>query len=82
MANVFKTELLAQLRRAERRGAKSLEINSGELHRIVGGYPGRNHRMPICCDAMYEAQKAGDRVTLKPPKGKGASLTIRYRLPR
>jgi hypothetical protein len=31
---------------------------------------------------MYDEQKAGDEVISRPPKGKGASLTIRYRLPR
>ena len=36
------------------RGAGHVEINSGELHRAVGGYPGADHRMPMCCDAMYE----------------------------
>jgi len=31
---------------------------------------------------MYHEQKVGDEVISRPPKGKGASLTIRYRLPR
>ena len=78
----FRAELRAHLGSAERRGAGQLEINSGELHRAVGGYPGPGHRMPMCCEAMYQERVAGDEVVKSPPKGKGASLTIRYLLPR
>lgn len=78
----FRAELVAQIRRAEKAGAPHVEINSGELHRKVGGYPGPDHRMPMCCDAMYEHQRIGDEIISQPPKRKGASLTIRYKLPR
>lgn len=78
----FRRELRAQLGRAQRSGAPHIEINSGELHRKVGDYPGPNHRMPMCCDIMYEAHTVGDEIISKPPKGKGASLTIRFKLPR
>ena len=59
-----------------------IDVNSGELHRRVGGYPGRNHRMPLCCEIMKKNMKTGDQILEQPPKGKGASLTIRYKLPR
>ena len=58
-----------------------IEISSGELHRIVGGYPGRNHRMPICCQVMRENMRPGDEILAQPPKGLGASLRIRYHRP-
>lgn len=38
--------------------------------------------MPSCCQAMYHEQRADDEIISRPPKGKGATLTIRYRLPR
>lgn len=79
----FRAELRAEIERAVRRGASHVEINSGELHRVVGGYPGHRHQMPMCCEAMYQEQRAGDEIIPPaPPKGHGASLTIRYRLPR
>jgi 5-methylcytosine-specific restriction protein A len=78
----FRAELRQQLRDAELRGASHLEVNSGALHRKLGGYPEGPHQMPSCCDAMYGEQKAGDVILAKPPKGKGASLTISYKLPR
>jgi hypothetical protein len=78
----FRSELKAQLRRAEGRGVSHVEINAGELHRQMGGYPGPKHRMPVCCEAMYGEKRAGDEVVSAPLKGKGAKLTIRYKLPR
>jgi hypothetical protein len=80
----FRAELQNQLRDAARRGATHLEINSGALHRKVGGYPALDgkHQMPSCCDAMYDAQQGRDVIVSAPEKGKGASLTIRYALPR
>lgn len=55
-----------------------IDLNSGLIHREVGGYPGRKHRMPICCDVMKSFMKEDDEILSSPPKGNGASLTIRY----
>jgi hypothetical protein len=78
----FRSELRRQLREAELRRAQHLEVNAGDLHRKLGGYPGLSQRLPSCCDVMYDEQKAGDEIVSRPAKGKGASLTIRYKLPR
>jgi len=84
MASVhdFRMELRAQLERAQKRGAPHIEINAGELHRRLGGYPGPSHQMPSCCQAMHVENRPGDEVIVSPPEGKGATLTIRYKLPR
>lgn len=63
---------------ARREGRESVEICSGDLHRDVGGYPSRNHRMASCCQVMYSMKKPADLVLEAPPKGKGASLRIKY----
>ena len=81
-ADDFRKELSAQLARGTKRGAAHLEVNSGELHRVLGGYPGPNHRMPICCEVMRREINDGDEVISEPMGGKGASLTVRYKLPR
>lgn len=81
MAN-FRTELIAQFARATVQGTHHVDITSGDLHRQVGGYPGPNHRMPVCCGVMRGEMKHGDRILSAPPSGNGATLTIRYRLPR
>lgn len=78
----FTTELKARFRRAAERGASSVEVNSGELHRSLGGYPGPKHQMPTCCMVLHENLGKGDEIVSSPPSGKGASLTIRYQIPR
>ena len=56
-----------------------IDLNAGWIHRTIGGYPGKGHRMPVCCEAMDELMIKGKDIVLKAPKkGKGASLTIRY----
>lgn len=85
-ADDFRVELTGILQRAERQGRPHVEINAGELHRLVGDYPSRDdnqHAMPTCCSVMrseLEAEK--DEIIYAPDSGNGASLTIRYRLPR
>jgi len=59
-----------------------LRINSGDLHRRMGGYPSRNHRLFTCCKEMRRAMCGEDEIVEMPPKGNGASLTIEYVLPR
>ena len=83
-ADDFRMEMYHMMNEAMREGEMTADINAGELHRRVGGYPGRNHRMPVCCDVMRGAfaPDAGDVIVEQPPSGQGASLTIRYVLPR
>ena len=57
-----------------------MELSARELHRIVGGYPGHDHRMPVCCSVMLQEMGPKDEVVAKPPQGSGASLTIAYLL--
>jgi hypothetical protein len=55
-------------------------INSGELYRSLGGYPGSTHGMPSCCDAMRAEMKPGDTMVLD--RTNEAGMTVRYMLPR
>jgi hypothetical protein len=55
-------------------------INSGELYRSLGGYPGSMHGMPSCCEAMQAEMKAGDVLLVD--RSNGAGMTVRYLLPR
>ncbi len=63
-------------------GKKYVDVSSGDLHTRVGGYPGRDHRMPLCCRVMRSNMKSIDQILDEPPSGQGATLLIRYRLPR
>jgi 5-methylcytosine-specific restriction protein A len=78
----FKRALDGRLRAAAASGVDHLDVNAGQLHRWLGDYLQSDHRMPACCAAMRSAMRTGDVVLAEPPKGTGASLTIRYRLPR
>lgn len=69
--------------RAEMDGARHVgqpyvDVTSGPLHRRLGGYTGRNHRMPMVCGVMRAMMRDGDTIIQQPPKGNGATLTIRY----
>ena len=81
-ADKFRKRLREWLKRAEDEGKTHEDINAGELHRDVGDYPGPDHRMPECCRVMRDEMRDGDRIIEEPPKGAGASLTVRYELPR
>lgn len=83
-ADQFNNALHRIMLEAMRQGRASVEVSAGYLHRRVGDYPGTNHRMSVCCQVMRAAfsPAAGDVIVGEPPSGQGASLTIRYGLPR
>ncbi len=82
-ADDFRTALHDLLEEAEQLGFVAVDINSGNLHRRVGGYPSQNHRMPVCCGVMYAEMKLiDDTIVSQPNSSKGASVRVRYVLPR
>ena len=81
-AQDFQQELDNIFATATRQGRSYVDVKSGELHRRVGGYPGHNHRMPVCCQVMRRNMKPDDIILEEPPSGQGATLVIRYMLPR
>jgi len=81
-AQDFQQELDNIFATATKQGKTYVDVKSGELHRRVGGYPSHNHRMPVCCQVMRRNMKPGDIILYEPPSGQGATLTIRYKLPR
>jgi 5-methylcytosine-specific restriction protein A len=81
-AEDFREQLLEVFRIAAQQGISPVIVNAGDLHRLVGDYPGTNHRMPVCCEVMRNEMRRGDVVVDEPPKGQGATLTIRYFMPR
>lgn len=81
-AAVFRSELLRRLERAKKAGQKQIDINAGELHRYIGGYPARLHAMPQCAQAMLAERRPDDEILTSATPGREEALTIRYRLPR
>lgn len=85
-ADEFRAELTAQISRATKQGRPHVEVNAGELHRLVGGYPpqvGENHSLPTCCKVMRQELARGNAdVVFETNSRQSAALTIRYLLPR
>jgi hypothetical protein len=78
----FRQELDRAFQDTRLQGRTYLDVNAGDLHRRLGGYPGPNNRMPACVNVMRQAMQDGDVILSEPPKGAGASLTLRYQIPR
>jgi hypothetical protein len=80
----FRRALIDAMQQRELKGQQFLDITAGELHTTVGGYPGDQHRMPMCCQVMrtQASEGWGDLIVKECTTRKGATLRIRYRLPR
>lgn len=78
----FRRALERRFRAAASARVVTVEVRAGDLHREVGGYPGPRHRMPVCCAEMRAVMRAGDCIVQSPPRGAGASLVARYKIPR
>ena len=81
-ADDFRRILTKYFRETEDKRQDSITLESGQVHRRVGGYPGGSHSMPTCCSVMRKLMQEGDELLYAPPSGKGASLKIRYNFPR
>ena len=78
----FETALNEVLDDSQESGLRYRDVSAGELHRLVGGYPGRSHRMPVACSVLRRGMRDGDAVLCSPPMGNGAMLKVRFLLPR
>lgn len=78
----FLQEASAQISRAGHQRRAHVEINAGELHRVLSGYPTHSHRMASACAALRSLIREGDQVIAEPQSGFGASYTVRFALPR
>lgn len=80
----FQAELRAEIKRALSQGRPHIEVNAGELHRVVGGYPPKarqSHAIPSCCNVMRaEMARWKSEVVHDTAGGRAPSLTIRYYL--
>ncbi|MBU7577872.1 MAG: hypothetical protein KAF40_07410 [Flavihumibacter sp.] len=75
----FENALNTILLDAKNKGHDYKIINSGQLHRIVGGYPDpKFSNMPGCCNVMRQRMATDDRIIHQPKKGNGATLDIQY----
>lgn len=78
----FQRVLDSMLREMDEKHKSEYIVTAGDVHRMAGGYPGPDHRMPLCAEVMKATMKPGDKIIVEPPGGAGATLAIRYKLPR
>ena len=76
----FIKEIQEQIMNAKSQATEYIDIISGDVHRKMGGYPGKNHRIRTCCKAMYELMKNKDEILNAPASSYGATVKIRYYL--
>jgi hypothetical protein len=76
----LRARVAGAVKKAAAQGSIDIVINSGQLYRSLGGYPGSTHGMPACCDAMRSEMKPGDILLVEQASGPG--MTVRYQLPR
>lgn len=81
-AGEFRTALSELMQTAQDGGEPWIDVLSKDLHQRLGGYPGLGHQMPTCCGVMRQEMRDGDEVRHGPPSGVGATLLVRYALPR
>ena len=81
-AEDFEQKIRQRWTDATEHGLAYVDVKSGDVHKAVGGYPGHNHRMPMCCEVMRRLMTGADRIITQPERGQGASVVIRYQLPR
>jgi len=81
-ADQFRRALQSTFAQAQQNCHLDVTVVAGELHRGVGGYPDKDHRMPVCCGVMRSEMHVGDEIVSEPESGQGATLSINYKLPR
>lgn len=59
-------------------GEPDLVVSAGDLHKSLKAA----NRLSLCCNCMYDTQNIGDSIVNVPSGGVGATLSIRYVLPR
>jgi hypothetical protein len=70
----FRNQLTIILNVARQNGKPYVDVDSGNLHKQVGGHSNSNHRMPVCRDVMIRMMQRGDSVL----KEHGETVMIRY----
>jgi len=76
----FQSELDALFHETEHAKKDYVVVSSIGLHLRVGAYPGKTHRLRLCCDVMRRNMLRGDWIVLQSPPDN--LLAIHYRIPR
>ena len=73
----FQNHLTAILNGARQTGKPYVDVESGNLHKRVGGV-NSNHWIPVCSEVMRRMMRAGDSILKEPADEHDTTLLIRY----
>jgi hypothetical protein len=74
----FRNQLTVILNTARHSGKPYVDVESGHLHKELGGDSNSHHGMPIFHEVMTKMMRRGDSILKEPRNGDGATMLVRY----
>ncbi len=75
----FRNKLTVILNTAKHSGKPYVDVESGHLHKELGGDSKSHHRLPIFHEVMKKMMRPGDSI-LQEGREDGATMLVRYLL--
>jgi hypothetical protein len=75
----FRNKLTVILNTAKHSGKPYVDVESGHLHKELGGDSKSHHRLPIFHEVMKKMMRPGDSI-LQEGRDDGATMLVRYLL--
>ena len=73
-----RNKLTVILNTAKHSGDAYVDVESGNLHKELGGDPNSHHRMPIFHEVMTKMMRPGDLILKDSDSENDATMMIRY----
>ena len=74
----FRNKLTVILNTAKHSGKSYVDVESGNLHKELGGDSNSHHRLPIFHEVMTKMMRPGDSILKEARHGDGATMLVRY----
>ena len=74
----FRNKLTVILNTAKHSGKPYVDVESGNLHKELGGDSNSHHRLPIFHEVMTKMMRPGDSILKEARHGHGATMLVRY----
>jgi hypothetical protein len=74
----FRNKLMAILNVAKHSGKPYVDVESGNLHKELGGDSNSHHTLPIFHEVMTKMMRPGDSILQEPRNEAGTTMLVRY----
>ena len=74
----FRNKLTVILNTARHSGKPYVDVESGHLHKELGGDSDSRHRLPIFHEVMTRMMRRGDLILKDPRNDDGSTMLVRY----